>query len=106
MVSYNQKGKGDTKWQDVLTLIVDTTGKKNGSLTPLATIMTLGPRLVNMMRRRTKMKIKCPYCGSEEYEIYDTCGGNGRAISEMCACFECDKTFRVIYAPDCIEKEG
>ena len=52
------------------------------------------------------MKIKCPYCGSEEYEIYDTCGGNGRAISEMCVCFECDKTFRVIYAPDCIEKEG
>ena len=52
------------------------------------------------------MKIKCPYCGSEEYELYDTCGGNGQAISEMCVCFKCDKTFRVIYAPDCIEKEG
>lgn len=53
-----------------------------------------------------KIMIKCPYCGSEEYEIYNTCGGNGRAISEMCVCFECDKTFRVIYAPDCIEKES
>ena len=52
------------------------------------------------------MEIKCPYCGSEEYEVYDTCGGNGQAISEMCVCFECDKTFRVIYAPNCIEKEG
>lgn len=56
MVSYNQKGKGDTKWQDVLILIVATTGKKNGSLTPLATIMTLGLRLVNMMRRIITMK--------------------------------------------------
>ena len=52
------------------------------------------------------MEIKCPYCGSEEYEVYDTCGGSGQAISEMCVCFECDKTFRIIYAPDCIEKEG
>ena len=51
------------------------------------------------------MKIKCPYCESEEYETFDTTGGDGQAISELCACFECDKTFRVIYAPDCIEKE-
>ena len=51
------------------------------------------------------MKIKCPYCGSEEYETFDTTGGDGQAISELCSCFECDKTFRVIYAPDCIEKE-
>ena len=52
------------------------------------------------------MKIKCPYCGSTEYETFDTTGGDGQAISELCACFECDKTFRVIYAPDCIEKES
>lgn len=51
------------------------------------------------------MKIECPYCGSTEYETFDTTGGNGQAISELCACFKCDKTFRVIYAPDCIEKE-
>lgn len=86
----------------------DTIGKKNGKIIPAAIIMIPGLPLVNMMTnwRKKKMKIKCPYCGSEEYEIYDTCGGNGRAISEMCVCFECDKTFRVIYAPDCIEKEG
>lgn len=52
------------------------------------------------------MKIKCPYCGSTEYETFDTTGGDGQAISELCSCFECDKTFRVIYAPDCIEKES
>lgn len=52
------------------------------------------------------MEIKCPYCGSTEYETFDTTGGNGQAISELCVCFECDKTFRVIYAPDCIEKES
>lgn len=52
------------------------------------------------------MEIKCPYCGSTEYETFDTTGGDGQAISELCACFECDKTFRVIYAPDCIEKES
>ena len=56
MISYNQKGKGNTKWQDVLTLIVDTTGRKRESLIPLATTMTLGPRLASMMRRITIMK--------------------------------------------------
>lgn len=88
----------------------DTIGKKSGKIIPAAIIMTPGLPLVNTMtnrkRRKKKMKIKCPYCGSEEYELYDTCGGNGQAISEMCVCFKCDKTFRVIYAPDCIEKEG
>ena len=52
------------------------------------------------------MKIKCPYCGSTEYETFDTTGGDGEPISELCACFDCDKTFRVIYAPDCIVKES
>lgn len=63
-----------------------------------------GPPLANT-RRVITMKIECPYCGSTEYETFDTTGGNGQAISELCACFKCDKTFRVIYAPDCIEKE-
>ena len=63
-------------------------------------------QVCGMKMMTMKIMIKCPYCGSEEYEIYNTCGGNGRAISEMCVCFECDKTFRVIYAPDCIEKES
>lgn len=42
----------------MLTLIVDTTGKKKESLTPLATIMTLGPHLVNTMRRMNNMATK------------------------------------------------
>ena len=65
--------------------------------TPLLTLEIIGG---------DTMKIKCPYCGSTEYETFDTVGGNGQAISELCACFECDKIFRVIYAPDCIEKES
>ena len=52
------------------------------------------------------MEIKCPYCGSTEYEIFDDTGGAGQDISELCACFDCDKTFRVIYTPKCIEKES
>lgn len=47
---------GKSLWQDVLILIVDTTGKKKESLTPLATTVTLGLRLANMMRRIITMK--------------------------------------------------
>jgi transcriptional regulator NrdR family protein len=52
------------------------------------------------------MEIKCPYCGSEEYEVYDTCGGSGENVQELCACFDCDKQFSVIYVVDCIVKES
>ena len=52
------------------------------------------------------MIVKCPYCGSEEYEVYDTCGGSGENIQELCSCFDCDKQFSVIYVIDCIEKES
>lgn len=52
------------------------------------------------------MEIKCPYCGSEEYECYDTCGGSGENIQELCACLDCDKQFSVIYVVDCIVKES
>lgn len=52
------------------------------------------------------MKIKCPYCGSEEYEVYDTCGGSGENIEELCVCLDCDGQFSVIYVVDCIEKES
>lgn len=53
-----------------------------------------------------KMEIKCPYCGSEEYEVYDTCGGSGENIQELCTCFDCDKQFSVLYVVDCIVKES
>ena len=52
------------------------------------------------------MKIKCPYCGSEEYEVYDTCGGSGENIEELCVCFDCDGQFSIIYVVDCVEKES
>ena len=52
------------------------------------------------------MEIKCPYCGSKEYEVYDTCGGSGENIQELCACIDCDKQFSVIYVVDCVEKES
>lgn len=52
------------------------------------------------------MEIKCPCCGSTEYETFGITGGDGQAISELCTCFECGEIFRVIYAPDCIEKES
>ena len=58
------------------------------------------------VRRKKKMKIKCPYCGSEEYEVYDTCGGGGENIEELCVCLDCDGQFSVIYVVDCIEKES
>ena len=52
------------------------------------------------------MEVKCPYCDSEEYEVYDTCGGNGENLQELCACFDCGKQFSVIYVADCIVKES
>ena len=52
------------------------------------------------------MEIKCPYCGSEEYEVYDTCGGSGENVQELCAGLDCDKQFSVIYVVDCIVKES
>ena len=84
----------------------DTIGKKNGKIIPVVIIMTPGPPPVNMMRRKKKMKIECPYCGSEEFEVYDTCGGSGENIEELCACLDCDGQFSIIYAVDCVEKES
>ena len=84
----------------------DTIGKKNGKIIPAAIIMTLGLPLVNMMRRKKMMTIKCPYCGSEEFEVYDTCGGSGENIEELCVCFDCDGQFSIIYVADCVEKES
>lgn len=51
------------------------------------------------------MKIECPYCGSEEYEVYDICGG-GKNLEELCVCLDCDKQFSIIYVVDCVGKES
>lgn len=86
----------------------DIIGKKSGKIIPAAIIMTPGLPLVNTMTnwRKKKMTIKCPYCGSEEFEVYDTCGGSGETIEELCACLDCDKQFSIIYVVDCVEKES
>jgi DNA-directed RNA polymerase subunit RPC12/RpoP len=52
------------------------------------------------------MEIKCPYCGSKEYETYDFCGTSEETIQALCACLECDKQFSIIYAVDDIVKES
>ena len=52
------------------------------------------------------MTIKCPYCGSEEFEIYDTCKDDEETIQELCVCLDCNKQFSVIYTFDCVVKEG
>ena len=43
------------------------------------------------------MKIKCPCCGSEEYECFDQTGGVGEEFVELYACLECDGQFSLIY---------
>ena len=93
----------------MLILTADTTTKRTGKPIPVAITMTPGLPLANtmmIMKRRIKMEIKCPYCGSEEYEVYDTCGGSGENIQELCTCFDCDKQFSVLYVVDCIVKES
>lgn len=84
-------------WPAVTVAKMAVSSRNTGTNTRLPTLEIIGG---------DTMKIKCPYCGSTEYETFDTTGGNGQAISELCVCFECDNTFRVIYAPDCIEKES
>lgn len=52
------------------------------------------------------MKVKCPYCGSDDYEIFDTVGGvDGENILELCTCFDCDQTFFMEYELVRIEEE-
>ena len=50
------------------------------------------------------IEIKCPHCGGDDYETFDTSGGYGAEISELCECYDCGKQFRVIYKPDRIVK--
>ena len=51
------------------------------------------------------MEIKCPYCGSDDYEVYDTCGGE-ESIEKLCACLDCDRQFSLIYVFDCVVEES
>lgn len=53
------------------------------------------------------MKIKCPYCGSEElHEHYDTTGGSDEEIRQLYVCLDCDGDFALVYKFAGIEKES
>lgn len=52
------------------------------------------------------MEIKCPYCGSEEYEVYDKCGDGTMYPVDLCVCLDCDKQFSILYTVYRIKKES
>ena len=56
--------KGEGLWHTVKVLTVDTTGRKQGKISPAAITTTRGPLLVNTMNRRVMtMKMnKCWNC--------------------------------------------
>jgi hypothetical protein len=45
----------------------------------------------------TIKKIKCPNCGSEDYECYDTTNNGNGVCWEYCCCEDCDTQFDVKY---------
>lgn len=50
--------------------------------------------------------IKCPYCGNDDFEIFDTIGGiDGEDMIQLCTCFECDKNFSIVYKFSHIEED-
>jgi formate dehydrogenase maturation protein FdhE len=57
-------------------------------------------------RRIQIMEIKCPHCGSEDFETFDRVGDGTCAPTDLCVCDECETQFRIIYKIDRIEKES
>jgi hypothetical protein len=68
---------GKSLWQDVLILIVGTTGKKRGRNTPDATTMTRGLPPANTMtkvmtmKKKNPLKWKCEECVHSSQETTD-----------------------------------
>lgn len=52
------------------------------------------------------MKIKYPYCGSENYECFDRCGDGTMRPIDLCVCEECDKQFSIIFEAVEVVKES
>ncbi len=51
-------------------------------------------------------KVKCPKCGSEEFDCYDMNSYyEDGTYEENCVCYECDAQFTVKYKMVSIEKE-
>ena len=63
-------------------------------------------RLAMNRRRKKKMTIKCPFCGSENYECYDRVGDGTFEPVDLCVCENCDKQFQIVYTVSRIEKES
>jgi DNA-directed RNA polymerase subunit RPC12/RpoP len=51
------------------------------------------------------MEIKCPHCGSAEFETFDRVGDGTYTPTDLCVCVECETQFRIIYKVDRIEEE-
>ena len=47
--------------------------------------------------------IKCPKCGSEDFEIFDTDFDMNNEITQLCICEKCDVQFCIVYTFDRIE---
>lgn len=41
--------------------------------------------------------IRCPHCGSDNYDHFDSVGGCGETYEELYSCFDCDGQFRIVY---------
>lgn len=53
------------------------------------------------------MTIKCPYCGSEEYECFDRTGEGTMNPMDLCVCEDCGKQFSIIFeAVDVVKEDG
>lgn len=52
------------------------------------------------------MELKCPYCGSAEYECYDRVGDGTMTPEDLCVCEKCDKQFSILYTAYRIKKES
>ena len=50
------------------------------------------------------MIIKCPYCGSNDYECFDRVGDGTDTPRDLCSCLECDGIFDIVYKFSHIEK--
>lgn len=48
--------------------------------------------------------IKCPYCGSEDYDTYDNQTWESQNI-DYCQCEFCDGLFKVIYKFSHVEED-
>ncbi len=84
-------------WPAVTAVRMAASLRNTATNTPLPTLEIIGG---------DTMEIKCPYCGSEEYEVYDKCGDGTMYPVDLCVCLDCDKQFSILYTVYRIKKES